>query len=363
MVRLALSAALTAASAATGMRSVTAQDVVVPPTCTATDGTGGGAIPGFNERFRLQTLLDARDLTQLTSRSISGLSFRRDGQDLRAMTGGQCSMVIRLSTAPSAPGGIQPFFAANHGSNALEVFNGAVTIPSSPALSHRDAAGWLPQHSVHVTFDRPFAYVGGPLCIDIEAAPVVGATSPWWRADYDISLHDGSAVAISAPCDPRANAFVAANTLVPAGAIRLTGTGPTDSVAMTMLGVTRLSAPVDLTFLGAPGCTLDITPMLTLGSTHSHLAAHGYGVAALEIPLPGTPQIAGAALFAQWASTPGSGNRPLTTSEAIELRIATLPLPARNTMVRTGPLAPTQPIPASGRVYPHMAPVICLRAQ
>jgi hypothetical protein len=345
-------------------RALLAQDVVVPSSCLTLDGSAGGAMPGFNERFRMQTLIDPGQLSGLAGRAVTALIVRRDGQDLRAMTGGQCTLIVKMSTTTRLPHEVTASFAGNEGGDVVEVFRGTVTIPNAPALNDRHAAQWLSQHTVRIPLANAFRYGSGALCIDIEGSPVAGNVSPWWRIDYDISTHDGNKTAYGQACDPRSHAFASANTLVPAGSVRLTSSGPIGSVGIAMLGGARLTPGLGLGFLGAPGCTLDTTPLLTLGSAYGPPAARGYGIAGLELQLPPVPQLAGAALFAQWLSFP-AGRSPLTlsTTNALELRIANLPLPPRSTVVRTGPLPAGMTTPPTGRVLPHLAPVFCMQAR
>jgi hypothetical protein len=319
---------------------------------------------GFSQRFRMQVLLEPSLLVGLVGRDLTGLAVRRDGQDLRPMTGGRTSLVVRLSTPARSPSSAVEAFSANEGNDAREVFRGLVVIPDAPALSHRNGATWESPHAVEVTFATSFRYAGGTLCVDIEGTPVAGFRSPWWRIDYDLTTHDGRVAPFGQPCDPRTRAFASATTLVPAGSVRLFASGPTTSVGVLLLGATRLPAPLPLGFLGAPSCTLDIAPMVALGTDYSALPHQGYGTATLGLQLPGTREVAGALLVAQWAAFPAAQNpASLSTTNAVELGIAASPLPPRSVMVRTGPADGASPLPAYGRVLPHLAPVFCLRSQ
>lgn len=351
-----------ALAAASGAR---AQDIVVPPTCATADGAAGGAMAGFSARFRMQVLLESSTLIGLVGREITALVFRRDGQDLRAMTGGQSSLVVRLSTRAPTPAAADATFANNEGSDVAEVFRGVVTLPDAPALSNRNGAGWLREHTVRIPLASTFHYQSGTLCIDIEGTPVTGAASPWWRIDYDWSSHDGRTTTLGQACDSRSHAFASANTLLPSGSVRLTSSGPIGSVGIALLGASQLPSPLPLGFLGAPTCTLDIVPILNLGTSYGPPASQGYGIAGFELQLPASPSLAGGVLFAQWAAFPAAQNpQSLSTTNALELRVATLlPPPSRSVTVRTGPLAASASVPMAGRVLPHMAPVVCFQSR
>lgn len=341
-----------------------AQAVVVPPTRAMSDATGGGGIAGLSQRFRMQVLIESTALTSLVQRDLTAIALRRDGQYLTAMTGGLTDVVVRLSTAPGAIKDASPVFATNHGVDVREVFRGRVTVPPAPALSHRDGATWSTPHAIEVPFTLPFRYAGGTLCIDVEGSPVTGASSPWWRVDFELFTHDAHAVSVGSGCDPRSSAHASRATLLPGGSVDLLASGPRGAAGVLVLGTNVLSPGINLAFLGAPGCTVRVLPGLTLSGVFVAGRPPEYGDIDMNVQLPASNALLGGTLAVQWIVFPNPINAGrLSTTNALELHLASLPPSLPGVLVRSGPLSATQPMPTTGRVFPQLMPVVRLSYQ
>jgi hypothetical protein len=338
--------------------------VFLPSTCDQLDGRAGGAWPGFTQRFRMQVLLDGGRLTRVANRSLVGIAVRRDGQFLQAHAGGRAAISIAASHAALNPERASAVFAANRGSDAREVFRGEVALPNAPALSHRDEVTWQPPHAVEFPFNTPFPYTGGTLCLDIDGTPVSGATSPWWRIDYDLFTHDAQSNPLGTNCDPQTRATASTSSLMPGASLRLISVGPLQAVGIAMVDVTALNPGIDLGFLRAPGCVVHVLPTLMFGASYTPPAVDGYAWASVRLDLPSVSHLMGATLHAQWLAFPNPVNPGmLTATNALTLRVATRPPNLAGVIVRTPLVAEPTPLPASGGVMPHLMPVICVRAR
>ena len=336
-----------------------AQAVVIPALRASTDGSSGGALAGADQRFRMQVLLDAGALGSVAGHAVTSVAFRRDGQHREAWQGGRANLTVRLSTSPRPSAEAVATFAANHGADLLDVFAGEIVVPATPPLATRDGAQWSAPDAIAISFDRPFPYVGGTLCVEIEGAPVVGSVSPWWRIDHELYGHNAQVATSGVSCDGFSNAFASRNTLLPGGSLDLICTGPRGATAVLLLGASAISPGLDLGFLGAPGCRASVLPATTIAAIVGVGPATGYAAANLTLQLPPAPWLAGSRLHAQWAVFPNPHNGALlTTTNALELTVASLPSPLPGLLVRTGPLGASEPWPASGRVYPQLLPVV-----
>ncbi len=343
---------------------VSAQDVVVPGNRAGSDGSSGGAFPGAEQRFQMQVMLDGGALQSAANRSLTSVSFRRDGQHPGSQQGGRASLRVRLSTPSFPASNAGPTFTANHGTNVQDVFSGEIAMPASPALGSRNGATWATPDAIVIGFAAPFAYAGGTLCVDVAGTPVVGATTPWWRIDAEVHTHDASVQALGVACDPFADAVASRNTLLPGGSLDLLCAGPRNSTGVLMIAASALPQPVDLAFLGAPGCFAGLAPAATLSTLVSGGPASVFADANITIQLPAASWIAGGRLHAQWAVFPNPRNAALlSTSRVLDLGIASAPSPLPGVLVRSGPLDAVQPWPALGRVYPQLLPVLRLTFQ
>lgn len=251
-------------------------------------------------------------------------------------------------------------FAENHGSDRAEVFRGRVQVPAAPLLSHRDGATWSLPHAVEVPL-APFPYSGGSLCIDLDGAALPGVSSGWWRADFELLLHDAGVLSVGAGCDPRSRAAVSRSTLLPGGSVDLLCSGPAGAVGVLALDASTTPPGIDLGFMGAPGCRVLVLPALMLGGVFGASRPGTYGDIDLVLRLPATGSLLGRGMAVQWVVYPSPVNAArLTTTNALELQVSSLPSRLPGVLVRSGPRSATDPAPASGRVLPHVMPVLRL---
>lgn len=80
------------------------------------------------------------------------------------------------------------------------------------------------------------------------------------------------------------------------------------SYAVLLLAAQRLAMPIDLAFLGAPGCLLYMLPDINLG-----VLTDASGTAAVTFGVPNDPGLAGAAVHSQWVDVSLASLR-ITTS-------------------------------------------------
>jgi hypothetical protein len=336
-----------------------AQSLTVPNQVVERDETGiPDPFPGTYGKFRQQIILGASWLNPLQGRLITGLSFKRDGFITSAMPSGQARIVVRVSSLANAPQRASTMFDANHGSVVDTPYSGTLTFPGSPALAHRDAANWSAAHAFRIDFQPAVLYRGGALCIEIEGEPVAGAAAARWRIDYRGLPTAGTALRFGTGCGPVRGisnhlTFVQTRDLHPGSAPRLLALGEPNSTSLMFVATQLLPQPLPLAFLGAPGCTLDVTPVLTIpvGMTSGQPArVH------TTLPFPHDAVFASAQIFLQWAHF---APPRLTTTEALGLVLASAP-PDLDAAVVTSARADGAALPSSGFVHSAKMPVLRL---
>lgn len=279
--------------------------VTIPPDAIGRDGGGVGSLAGATAPRRQQFLLGASLLTGMRGRTITRLAFRRDGQ-LVELAAGLADLTLRLDQQTVVdPWRASTSFAANLGVAATVAFAGRVSLPSSPRPNSRDGVGFGPNETVTIDLARPFIYLGGTLCIDIEGAPVGTATSRAWPLDIDrdgvrgrLTTNGSSCVATPEAVTRHASADPSA--LRPGATARFVGFGHASQPAGLLLAPTPLSVPVDLTFLGSPGCTLGLLPAVELWTSTAANRRGPLSAANVYLTVPHETRFASAILYAQW---------------------------------------------------------------
>lgn len=342
-----------------------AQSVVtVPASAASLDGNFGGSLPGVRGTFRLQTLIGPSHLLTL-ARPITSLTVRRDGQVPLALNGGRSRIALRISDLAPAPSRAQPLFAANHASPAASVFQGEIDYPSSPALAHRDAAGWLPAHVVTFPFSTPFVYRGGTLCVEMDGTEVVPGSELWPVDFFEDSGAHGSVQPIGVGCGQyagggRRGAGAQPHTLVVGSTTHVFTWGQPGTPAFLMLGVQPFGAPLDP--IGAPGCFLHVLPELTLTSwlttpTRTDLPGH----VPFAVQIPGNSSLLSGTFYAQAGNLelrpPFTNAAHLTASQGMALTIGPRPPNLDAAVVESRHVFP---YPDSGFVDMTRAPVLRL---
>lgn len=356
-----------AATSLTLLASVSAQSVVhVPAGFDQLDALGTARpVPGTFLRARLQILVGASLLANLPGNTeLTAISLRRDGSDLSALDAGSAQLIVRLSSQAPGPTAGTPAFAANHGSDLATVFQGAVSFPASPALRSRNDPDWSSQHSFTIPFAAPFRYAGGALCFDVEGTP----TQPTrWPVDFHADLAAGSLLRIGAACGPVAaittKTLRASDWSLRAGAtVSLMMIGERASFGLLMLGAQPISPGLSLAFLGAPGCTLHLVPMLSISTPVTVRRGRGPthpGIGSIDLLIPNEPHFVAAQFYAQWANFK---DLRITTSDAALVQLANTVAPLDAATVAST-RADGLPMPSFGSVLPGHMPVLRLEVR
>ncbi len=342
--------------------ALSAQSTVVVPSGAATaDATGPAKnLPGTLDRSRQQFLLGPSLLQGLgTGARINGISLRRDGDDLSALDAGSAQVTVRLSSRAVGVTSAVPVFAANHGPDEAIVFQGSVSFPASPALSNRNDPDWSAVHAFTIPIVSPFLYTGGTLCIDLEGTPT---QTTRWPVDYHGDLAMGALIRMGSACGPVASVSTktlrASDWSLRAGATaRLALIGERDSFGMLMLGAQPISPGLDLGFLGAPGCTLHLVPMLSIAAAvtvRPGRSARHPGIGSVDLQIPNESNFVGAQFYAQWANVK---DLRLTTSDAALVQLANA-MPPLDAATVTSSRADGLPMPTTGMVMPGHMPVL-----
>jgi hypothetical protein len=337
---------------------LSAQSMVVPPQATSTDAMTRGALPGLETRFRQQFLLGESLLSGMRAGTLTSLAFRRDGH-LRAQPGSVASLRVTLSHGARGPSDASARFAENRGLVTSTIYQGVLNVPSSPPLAHRDAATWAAPDAIVIPCAVPFAYPQGNLCIEVEGEPA-GAGSAWWPIDFATDAITGIATPLGQACGlagqhANRSAMVDPRTLRPGATIRLVGLGQAHAASVLTIGAAQLTPPLDLGFLGAPGCELHVSPDVVLsGVLGGPIGARPLGLRALPLQLPGGPNALSACLFAQWVNLEGAG---LATTAGLKMQLANNLTALDAAVVRSAEVA-SGAYPEVGAVENWQMPVI-----
>ncbi len=342
-----------------------AQDVVVPSAYDQQEAGSRGFVAGFEDRFRQQILLHARELGGLIGKQIDALWFRRDAALGLPYAASSSLLTVRLSPAQRSPVAPSSLFTDNSGPAPVTVFNGTVALPASTAAQNPPV--WAAPNAVELRFIAPYPYLGGDLCIEIEGEPVAAGGRILWSVDA-VQEFTGSRVRnFGTPCGVGAlrsdtTAAASARFLLPGSDAFVTTFGEPGTPGLVMFGAAQTS--VSLQNIGATGCTLYAAPTLVVpfvfGTPLGSQLDSGH---LLRIPLPLSANALGMSVFAQGVnleSAPISNPAGITTTNGLELTIGTAMPPAALSTVRSLPVASGQPYPASGRVFVGRGPIVRL---
>jgi hypothetical protein len=284
------------------------QSLVVPAAHASSDAVSFEWVPGASQDVHQQTLVGPSHLGSIVGHQITGLSFRRTAAN-ETYLGGTANMTVWLSTSPLPPLECSAVYAANVGQDVTQVYQGMVSIPTSPAVVGV-AVPWTPSNVIQIVFAQPFVYLGGTLCIDIVGLTVSGQTTDWWMADaaYDYAI--GTAVDIGPGCGSHANAlgqwsWVSPHTLLPGSTAGMSANGPEGNWAVAVVGPAGPAFPLPLLNLGQPGCNAYLSDILFLNVTafwptgEPLIQARG-GVATYGLQIPNANWVLGAQMTTQW---------------------------------------------------------------
>ena len=328
---------------------------VVPAGYATTDAVSYLWIAGASRDVRQQTLVGASHLTPLVGRDIAALELRRTAAN-ETYQGGTAQLTVTLSTSPNTPLSCSQAFAANTGSNCLQVFSGTVTLPTSPPVAGPVVA-WTPANTVRIAFQTPFTYLGGTLCVDVVGHPVAGQNANWWMADAEFEDIIGATLEIGPGCGAYGGpqhrwSHVAQRSLLPGAYARFWAYGPQNSVGLAAFGASGPAIPLPLLGLPSPGCSLylsslDAAMLAVFEPQPSPLLAAAGGVAEVRIKIPSNPAALGFTLTTQWLEW-----SQLAVSNAIEWTIASA-IPTFDMAVVEG-----HPSELTGEVAVHLAHVM-----
>ncbi|MFK7742307.1 MAG: hypothetical protein AB8H80_18480 [Planctomycetota bacterium] len=314
-------AALLIAGAATAQSQLTA-----PATHAGSDAVSFNWIAGADAEVRQQTLVGASHLQPLAGQSIHAIELRRNANS-ETFAGGTCHMTVTLSIAPHAPVSCSSTFANNVGSQPIQVFDGNVTIPTSPPSG--PTAGWTPTNTVRIPLTTPYAYTGGVLCVDVVGTPIAGQHASWWMADASFEDIAGQTVDLGGGCGtyggPSSSwSYVAPRSLTPGGYVQMIAHGQPGGLAFAMIGP-GMATGTPLQALGFPApssCSLQLGAIdLMLPTTFvpdpEPMLVHRGGLATVELNVPAIPQALGFSMATQWFDWSQG-----VTSNAIEWTLA-----------------------------------------
>lgn len=329
----------------------------VPAAYAVTDANSLLWVAGTGADVRQQTLIGASHLSNLLGRELLGLQIRRTTFD-DAFAGATADWTVRLSHAPNDPLATDRVMDQNVGANAVTVFTGQVTAPNSPADTS-NTVPWTANNIISVTFQTPFIYTGGTLCVDIVGRARAGQTSDWWVGDAVFEDLQGQTATIGSGCGQFGGsnhdwAYVCERTLLPGAFAQFRAHGSAGTFAIAVHGVPA-AAPISLAALGvpAPGCTVSLDPAQLLSTQVAQFESDSdpfwpssHGTANVFVKLPADPWVFGLSLATQWFDL----GQP-ATSNAVQWTVASQ-IPTLDMAYVDG--VPSDPI---GLVTVHHAPV------
>jgi hypothetical protein len=333
------------------------QHLVVPATFTNTDAVSYGWIAGASRDVRQQTLIGQSHLQGLIGHQLLALELRRTAAN-ETYQGGSANLTVVLSTSPNEPLRCDSEFAGNVGQDAVAVFSGTVTLPTSPPTTGPNVA-WTTNNIVRIAFQTPFVYQGGTLCIDLVGQPIAGQNANWWMADAEFEDLRGTAVEVGAGCGAYGGpqhrwSFTAERSLLPGAHAIFWAYGPASEFAIAAFGVSS-PVPIPLQSLGldAPGCSLHLQPGLQLVAQVLQFEPEVYpllqsrgGTAEARVRIPNSTGVFGLSLTTQWLDL----SQP-ATSNAIQWTVAST-MPTLDMALIEG-----DPRDVRGLVSVHMAHV------
>lgn len=334
---------------------------VVPAAYATQDANSYLWVAGASRDVRQQTLVGPSHLAAMLGRSLTALELRRTTAN-ETYHGGTARLTVTLSISPSRPLHCSRTLDANVGPNALQVFHGTVTLPTSPPVPQTTVL-WTPQNTLRIAFQTPFVYTGGTLCIDIVGAPIAGQNADWWMADAVFEDIGGTATPRGNGCGSYGGpqhqwSHVSERGLVPGGHVQFFARGTPNALAVCAFG-TLSPLPLPLSTLGfmVPGCNLHLASLDAMlvtifePETLPAFAAAG-GFAEVYLHIPDSTAMFGLTFTTQWLDF-----GQVAVSNAIEWCVAAV-MPQLDMTGIEG-----HPSEATGEVAVHLAHVLRLEHQ
>ncbi|MEZ5963846.1 MAG: hypothetical protein R3F56_08385 [Planctomycetota bacterium] len=292
--------------------------VLVPRDALGRDGRGLGPLAGATSPRRQQFLIGEGLLVALRGHGILRISFRRDGQP-SSLASGKTIITVKLDQQTvQDPWRPSTTFQENLGPSAATVFQGEIVLPTSPRPAHRDSVGFGSSEAISIDLPQPYLYLGGTLCIDVEGEPVQGFATRAWPIDIDRDGARGVITTEGRSCvvtPERVTRSITADpvALRPGATARFVGFGAGGELAGLLLASQKLPSPIDLGFLGAPGCELGVVPILEMWSTATAHRRGPLAAANAYLSVPHAAQFVSARLHAQWLFVQGGAIRTTQT--------------------------------------------------
>ncbi len=339
--------------------------LIIPTGAVSQDGNASGHLAGTVTRVRQQIILGPSHLNVLVGRQITAVALRRDGF-VEPHAAGTAALTVTMSASNATTvNDVRPRFADNHLGTTITVFQGNVSLPASPRLADRNAATWGAAHVISIPLATPFTYQGGVLVVQVDGAPVVGATTTRWRADFvadgiagrvtDLGLACGHAttrIARTASADSR--------SLRAGSTVRFVHLARALSVDVFMLGSNQVP-PISLAAYGAPGCFLQMDPLVMLPvMVGGAVGARTIAGANVHLDMPAEPAALGACFYVQWLNIEGLST--LSSSNGLKIELATSPA-SLDAGIVTSAATPNGPLPDTGTVELWRMPVLKLSYQ
>jgi hypothetical protein len=341
------------------------QHVVVPASAATADANSFEWVAGASSPLRQQNLIAASHLIALVGRTLTALEFRRTAVD-EVYDGASLSLHVTMSHAPHGPLEAHNDFASNVGANATTVFQGTLTLPTSPAVPAGPGApvAWSANNVLRIPFTTPFVYNGGPLCVDVVGTPVAGQSTSWWMADAVFEPIAGAVSDLGGGCGAYGGAqkrwsYASARSLLPGAYAHFEAYGPPGSLGLCVFGH-RAPQPIPLALLGFPspaGCDLMLgvidmlVPAPFVPDANPGLLHRG-GLASVELRVPNSAAVFGATLTTQWFEWTQQA-----TSNALEWTVASA-APSLGMALLEG-----HPQETTGTLSVHLAHVLRFEAQ
>lgn len=334
-----LSSRLIALAAAGLLAGHATAQFVNPPSALTTEAPSRFGTPFSNSTSSSAMLQEIHGLSAFPSLTgnIVQVAWRRDN-DTAVASGNyvafSADFQLALSTSPRTTQSISQDFATNRGADYSVVHNGIVNFPAQAKMP----PGPTP-FAYAVPLSVPFSYssVNGDLLIEaITNGPVSNANTSLFFCDASSEGGGSSSRVLGSACGAGTSndSYVYSNWGPGMLARILQYNGPSGVSSFLMIGTNSpvfggQPLPLDLAFIGAPGCLLQND--VALGAFPGTTSSSGRLEFRFEIPM--VPGLGGAIVRAQYANlgdvgAGNAGNFSMTAGHEITLATPTPGVPA-----------------------------------
>lgn len=317
--------------------AVEAQVTRVVPAGAAQRDADGSAFWAFSPfAARRQLLIDASVLGSQKQRIAAIWLRRNNARRGEVHEAGALLVDIYVSTATRPAADASETFAVNAGRDRRLLYSGLGRLPAAdgPPATWPAPAPWKSPEALRLPFRAPFDHDGrAPLCLEVITRTLSSSSSPWWPIDAVVAAPTGVERRVGVSCIPDmggASAGAEASTLAvgSSAVFFLRGDGEDLDVktGVALLGMRNFE--LDLTRLGARGCTLRVAYDWLMPYTLQENDATEWMEARVQVRVPNMPSMIGTSVYAQFLSFAREFNAlGIVTSNAVEARIGRDPLP------------------------------------